>query len=143
MVSWELMNLNLQRRTDLSLAALRTLATTTRQMSGAELADAVGTTVTYLPQVMAPLIQAGWVTSERGPGGGYRLVVDATDLRLLDVIELTEGSSGDRRCALRDSPCPGAEPCQVHSVWTEARQVLIDGLGAIPLLEGNPREGER
>jgi Rrf2 family protein len=130
------MNISFQRRTDLALAVLRTLAHAPEVMSGGELAAEVGTTVTYLPQVMAPLVKAGWVVSDRGPGGGYRLTDAARDVRLLDVIEATEGPAADGRCVLRDAPCPGDEACPVHVVWTEARRVLTEGFSAIPVIEG-------
>lgn len=129
------MNISFQRRTDLALGVLRALALAPEVVSGSDLADEVGTTVTYLPQVMAPLIRAGWVTSDRGPGGGYRLTPAARDVRLLEVIEVTEGPAADGRCVLRDAPCPGDEACPVHVVWTEARRVLTEGFSAIPVIE--------
>ncbi|MGA7271240.1 MAG: Rrf2 family transcriptional regulator [Acidimicrobiia bacterium] len=129
------MNISFQRRTDLALGVLRALAAAPEVVAGADLADEVGTTVSYLPQVMAPLIKAGWVASDRGPGGGYRLTGAASDVRLLDVIEATEGPAADGRCVLRDAPCPGDEQCAVHVVWTEARRVLTEGFSAIAVIE--------
>jgi Rrf2 family protein len=134
------MNISFQRRTDLALSALLALDTVEGRLGGAELAGRIGTTPAYLPQVMAPLVQAGWVTSGRGPGGGYALDPSAHTARFLDVVEATEGPTVDGRCVLRDSPCPGDEVCPIHAVWSEARQVLVDGLDrhlALP-----PREGE-
>lgn len=123
----------LQRRTDLALLALRRLAEAGEErLAGAELAEALGTTATFLPQVMSPLIRAGWVVSERGPGGGYRLTGQAETVSLLDVIEATEGPTTDGRCAMRDAPCPGDHACPVHAVATEARAVLADGFREIP-----------
>lgn len=133
------MNIGFQRRTDLALAALNALAATRGRLSGAELARTIGTTITYLPQVVAPLIQAGWVGSERGPGGGYYLTDSAEDLSLLDVIEVTEGPAVDGRCALRDAPCPGDNPCPIHSVWVEARRVLIEGFAEVPVVQLHPQ----
>lgn len=126
------MNLGFQRRTDLALAVLRVLGEAPGdRVSGAALADRVGTTTSYLPQVMAPLIHEGWVTSGRGPGGGYQLNASAGDLRLLEVIEATERPANDGRCILRDTPCPGDDPCQIHAVWSEARRVLLAGFASV------------
>lgn len=133
------MNLGLQRRTDLAIQALSSLAERGSVlpvvgMAGQELASRIGTTVAFLPQVMAPLIRAGWVTSERGPGGGYRLSESSWDASLLDVVEATEGPSEDGRCALRDQSCPGRVLCPIHAVWVEARHVLVEGLEQIPAI---------
>lgn len=119
------MRLALSRRTDLALLALRELAIDDGTLSGTELADRIGSTVSFLPQVMAPLIAAGWVLSERGRGGGYRLSAAAPEARLMDVIEATEGPAETGRCVMRDAPCPGDESCPIHAIWAEARSTMV------------------
>ena len=127
------MNISFQRKTDLALAVIRALTSAGGRLSGTDLADRVGTTITYLPQVIAPLINAGWISSGRGPGGGYKLTDAASDLRLLDVVEATEGPTESGKCILRDGLCPGEPPCAVHAVWANARRVLVEGLATIPV----------
>lgn len=127
------MNISFQRKTDLALSVMRTLTKADGRLSGSALAREVGTTLAYLPQIVSPLIAAGWITSERGPGGGYQLTKAANGLHLLDVVEVTEGPAESGRCILRDAPCPGLAPCGVHAVWSEARQVLMAGLAKIPV----------
>ncbi|MGH8912326.1 MAG: RrF2 family transcriptional regulator [Acidimicrobiia bacterium] len=131
------MNLGFQRRTDLALGILRSLAERGERMSGAELAERVATTITYLPQVVASLIQAGWVSSDRGPGGGNQLTAAAGDVRLLEVIEATEGPADDGRCALGSGPGSGEISCPIHAEWSEARQVLIEGFGQVPAVSAH------
>lgn len=129
------MNITFQRRTDLALLALRTMASSGGVTSRSELASKTGTTPSFLAQVMSPLVEAGWVTSSRGPGGGYRLTEAASDARLLDVVEVMEGPSVDGKCVLRDAPCPGEDSCPIHVIWTEARRVLMDGFEQILVLQ--------
>lgn len=129
------MNIAFQRHTDLALSALSLLSSRGTAISGADLADEIRTTITYLPQVMAPLIRARWVTSHRGPGGGYRLTPQAAGLTVRDVVDMTEGPMVTGRCVLRDAPCPGNEECPIHVAWVEARAVLISGLESIPAVQ--------
>lgn len=118
----------LQRRTDLALSALQNLgAAPEGRLTGTDLAEAVGTTASFLPQVMSPLVRAGWVSSERGPGGGYALTEESMHASLLDVIETTEGTSFAGHCVMRDAPCPGDHACAVHAVASKARDMLVDG----------------
>lgn len=122
----------LQRKTDLALAALRHLGANEEEpLSGLDLADAIDTSMSFLPQIMSPLVRAGWVVSERGPGGGYRLSERSASATLYDVIEATEGPTNNGRCVMRDGPCPGKDPCQIHFVADEARTVLADGFRRI------------
>ncbi|HEX6221424.1 MAG TPA: Rrf2 family transcriptional regulator [Acidimicrobiia bacterium] len=130
----QLMNITFQRRTDLALLALRALAASGGIMSRNDLASETGTTSSFIPQVVAPLVEAGWVTSSRGPGGGYRIAGSAFDVHLLEVVEAVEGPSSDGRCGLRDAPCPGEESCPIHDIWTEARRVLVEGFDQVLVL---------
>lgn len=134
------MNLGFQRKTDLAIGALRSLGAHGTKMSGAALSASIGTTTSFLPQVVAPLIEKGWISSDRGPGGGYFLTPAAAGISLFDVMEATEGPTLDGRCVLRNEPCPGSETCEAHGVWFDARGVLIEGLQKIPAIQG---QGER
>lgn len=133
------MKIALQRKTDLAVRALRSIGAVGRQVSGTELSDSIGTTTHFLPQVVAPLIDRGWVASTRGPGGGYSLKDDAWEVSLFDIIEATEGPTVDGRCVLGDGPCPGADACAAHDAWATARDVLIEGFKGVPAI---PRRGD-
>lgn len=122
------MNIGLSRKTDLAIKALRTLADRGERVSGTRLAKDIGTTVQFLPQVLGPLIKAGWIGSERGPRGGYFTVVPLSSLSLFELIEMTEGAFEDGRCVLREGPCPGTESCAVHEAWIPARNILVEKL---------------
>lgn len=137
------MNISFTRRTDLALAALRALGRAEGRLGRSGLAHRIGTTSSFLSQVMAPLVQAGWVTSERGPGGGYQLTDAGFDVRLLPVVEATEGPTQNGRCVLRDGPCPGQDPCSIHAVWVEAINVLVDGLDKVPAVQAPSRGRKR
>jgi Rrf2 family protein len=123
------MRLEITRKTDLAIRALRCLDLFTRA-KGPELARRVGTTRAFVAQVMSPLVQRGWVSSDPGPAGGYELATDLDRLSVLEVIEAIEGPTVSNRCVLRDGPCPGADTCTLHEAWIGAREALMTSLGA-------------
>lgn len=125
------MRLELTRKTDLALQALRTLAGARVLRKGGELADALGTTAGYLVQVLAPLTHAGWVRSVPGPRGGYTDA--AADVSVLQLIEAVEGPVRDDRCVLREQSCPVHVPCALHDAWMPARDALVGRLAATPV----------
>jgi len=129
------MRLDLSRKTHLALRAMRALERSGEQVKGVDIASSIETTPQYLLQVMAPLVAAGWIASEPGPRGGYRLTQDLEVLSLLDVIEAVEGPLAEGRCVLRDTPCPNAEECQLHEPWQQARDALVDQLAQTPVTE--------
>lgn len=130
----------LSRRTDLALKAIGVLSRAEIRMTGAALAGEIGTTLQFLPQVIAPLIRAGWVDSERGPRGGYRAQEALESIPLLELIEATEGEIDNGRCVLRDGPCPGSETCPVHIAWMSARDVLLEKLSELSIAQALSQE---
>jgi Rrf2 family protein len=127
------MRLELFKPTDLSLQAMEALAGSETGMAGSKLAAAIGTTTNYLPQVMKPLVGAGWVLATSGPRGGYLLTADVGEVSILDIVEAVEGPTETGPCVLKGAPCPTEDPCAFHFSWVRARDALVNELGATPL----------
>jgi Rrf2 family protein len=122
------MKLELTRKTDLAISALRVLHEAGRRVGARELAKALHTTSTYLPQVMAPLVKRWWVDSQTGPSGGYQAGIDLTTVSTLAVIEAIEGPVDGGTCVLRGGPCGDVEHCSLHMPWTRARAAMVSEL---------------
>lgn len=133
------MRLELTRKTDLALQALRTLVSAGSLRKGVELADTLGTTPAFLSQVVSPLARAGWVRSVPGPRGGYHATELAAGISVLELIEAVEGPVVADRCVLRPQPCPAAVPCALHDAWMPARDALVDRLAATPVVAPGTR----
>jgi len=117
------------RRTDLALRALKRLDVVDDGLQAADLARDLNSTRQFIPQVLAPLVRAGWVISVPGPRGGYRLVADLDKCSLLDVIEIMEGPTDDGICVL-GGPCRAGARCAAHEAWSDARAALLERLAA-------------
>jgi Rrf2 family iron-sulfur cluster assembly transcriptional regulator len=125
--------LEVTRKTDLALRALLVLGRQAARAKAAALAASIGSTVGFVPQVVAPLVQRGWVRSDPGPTGGYVLSADLAQVSVLDVIEAVEGPTVSGRCVLVDGPCSDADPCALHVPWSRARDQLLAELAAAPV----------
>lgn len=123
------------RRSDIALRAVRLLRRHGATLRAAEIAQSLSSTPQFIPQVLKPLVKAGWLVGEPGPRGGYRLVVDPSDHSILELIELIEGPTDSGTCALRGGPCSSASQCSLHDAWSAARQALRERLAAVPLSE--------
>ena len=117
----------------MAIRALRAVADSGTLMRAEDLATAIGATVPFVLHVVTPLSKAGWVESQRGPNGGYRLNVSTAGISMLDVIEATEGPMDSTRCVLRGGPCSAPEPCAIHAAWESAGRALLDELAAAPV----------
>src|SRR5579864_5730305 len=95
---------------------------------GRDLARSVEIPPNYLSKVLLTLRNAGLVDTGRGSGGGYRLRKPASEIYLIDVVELFEEISRTRpACFLGHArACSETTPCTAHSRW---RGVLAGYLG--------------
>lgn len=131
------MRLEVTRKSDLAVRALRELARSTDRMKGPELAEAIGSTPGFVTQVVNPLVRKGWVRSDPGPSGGYSLTADLGQVSVLAVIEAIEGPTDSGRCVLVDRPCAESGHCALHVPWLRARALLLDELDATPVAEAS------
>lgn len=134
------MRLEISRRADLAVRAMVTLGASSGRVKGGDLAAGLGTTAAFLPQVVAPLVKAGWVRSDPGPTGGYRAHARLRDLTVLDVIEAVDGPTDAGRCVVADRPCASGATCALHVAWARARAELTASLNRTRLsdLAGEP-----
>jgi Rrf2 family transcriptional regulator, iron-sulfur cluster assembly transcription factor len=137
------MRLELTRRTELALRALKTLDGVRRRVKGAELAESVGSTPAFIAQVVAPLVDRGWVDSAPGPLGGYRSNDRFDDISLLELIEVMEGATDAGECVLVDRLCQADEPCALHEPWTRARSALMAELSTTSIFDVGSRSRPR
>lgn len=133
------MRLEVTRKSDLAVRALRELAAASGRLKGPALAEAVGSTSGFVSQVLTPLVRRGWVSSDPGPAGGYTLTVDLGELSVLAVIEAVEGPTDSGRCVLADRPCSESGSCVLHVPWLRARAQLQAELATTPVAAGSAR----
>ena len=91
--------------------------------------------VRFLPQVLGDLNRAGIVEARLGRAGGYRLSKPATEISLLDIIEAAEGDARRQTCVLSGKPCDGLDPCDVHDMFYEAQEAILQRLDGVSVAE--------
>ena len=117
--------LEITRRAELAIRALALLGQSPARVKASVLAEGLGTTLSFVPQVLGPLVRAGWVQSDPGPTGGYRCRVPLSEVNVLQVIEAVDGATDIGRCVVADRPCQAADPCVLHVAWAQARTELV------------------
>ena len=74
------------------------------------------------------------VSSTRGPGGGYRLKRDASDISVSDVILAVDEDCQMAKCDDVDA-CNGDYQCLTHDLWQELSDEIRSFLDGISLAE--------
>ena len=80
--------------------------------------------VRYLEQIVSILTKAGYVTSVRGPQGGYRLARRPENYTVGDILRLTEGDLSPVACVTDEASCPMSEECVTIRLWRELDEAI-------------------
>ncbi len=98
----------------------------------AEIAEARKISLSYLEQLFAGLRRHGLVKSARGPGGGYRLGKDPSDITIAAIFTAAEDSVPGKRVLSRSANDTTEDAAGVHHstqyLWDHIGQVLYRDL---------------
>lgn len=84
----------------------------------ADISKRQGISLSYLEQLFSKLRRNELVDSTRGPGGGYRLSRDASEIAVAQVITAVDEKVESTRCGGL-SNCHDGNPCLTHDLWTD------------------------
>ena len=99
-----------------------------------DIADRQGISSAYLEQLFSRLKRIGLVASVRGPGGGYRLERDTTQINVSEIISAVGDGVDATRCH-GTSDCQDGERCLTHDLWADLSQDIDEFLNRITLSE--------
>ncbi|WP_434359076.1 Fe-S cluster assembly transcriptional regulator IscR [Parasalinivibrio latis] len=100
----------------------------------ADISERQGISLSYLEQLFSRLRKAGLVSSVRGPGGGYRLGLDANDIPVGTVISAVDESVDATKCQGK-ADCQGGTRCLTHALWSDLSSRISSFLSDITLGE--------
>ena len=81
-----------------------------------EIAEAVDAPARYLAKILGQLVRQGYLTSTRGPAGGYALATRRKSVSLAAIAEVFAEPTPPR-CLLGTGPCGSDPDCPVHQRW--------------------------
>ncbi len=89
--------------------------------------------LSYLEQLVAPLIGGGVIRSTKGPKGGISLTRLPADIRLGEVVRLLEGAAAPVECIDNPAVCGRSECCAARDLWSDLQETINDYLQATTL----------
>ena len=107
-----------------------------------EIAATTGVPRNYLSKVMRALARARFVSSERGPGGGFCLSVPAERVSVYDVVAVFDDLAGGRNCFLGRPQCDGNQMCPAHERWAhvwDGYEEFLRGTSIASLAQTGPK----
>lgn len=98
-----------------------------RPVTLADIASRQEISLSYLEQLFAKLRAGGFVTSVRGPGGGYKLANVPEKIYIADVVLAVDEALSQTRCQGNSlDGCTKGGRCLTHDLWDElGRQIYL------------------
>jgi Rrf2 family transcriptional regulator, iron-sulfur cluster assembly transcription factor len=82
-----------------------------------EIAAALTLPRNYLSKTLHRLAREGILSSARGKGGGFRLALPPSKLKVIRVVQLFDRIGDGRQCLLGRPACSDAQACDAHASW--------------------------
>ena len=104
-------------------------------VSLSEVADRNAISLSYLEQLFRRLRQRNLVSSTRGPGGGYRLARDSSEISIADIVLGVDEPVDATNCGHRHH-CGGQDqPCMTHELWSTLTKKIVDYLASVSVAD--------
>ncbi|MBO6848522.1 MAG: Rrf2 family transcriptional regulator [Maricaulis sp.] len=98
-----------------------------------DIASRQSISLSYLEQLFAKLRRAEVVASVRGPGGGYRLSREASEIRVSDIIMAVDEPLRVTRCSDAKGCLADGRRCVTHDLWDELSRHIYLFLSSVTL----------
>jgi Rrf2 family iron-sulfur cluster assembly transcriptional regulator len=98
----------------------------------AEISGRQKISLSYLEQLFGKLRRHGLVESVRGPGGGYHLAKDMSEMSVADIILAVDEPIDATQCGGKEN-CHDDHKCLTHDLWAALNERIFDYLGAVTL----------
>jgi Rrf2 family protein len=127
--------LRLTKKADYSLIALRHLAAAHpgASVSAKDVADSYGIPLPLLSKILQKLGKAGFVLSEQGTNGGYRLARDPALISALDVIRTIDGPIILTSCFTEHLHCDHVARCSVKRPLQRIHEAILRLLASVTI----------
>lgn len=90
-----------------------------------KIAERTGSSKHHVAKVLQRLVKDDFLSSNRGPHGGFELKRSADDMNLLDIYEAIEGKIEIAKCPMNHQVC-AFDKCLLSNVVSEMTQKFIE-----------------
>lgn len=93
-----------------------------------QIAEITSSSRHHVAKVFQQIVKEGWVSSQRGPSGGFKLVVEPKDVSFLQIYELIEGPIDRSYCPFGKQEACMFRKCLLHGVTQKMTKDFVEYL---------------
>ncbi len=96
----------------------------------------------FMGKILQDLVRKSVIASVKGPGGGFFLHRQASEISILEVMQTIDGLEAFRKCGMGMKQCSDTHPCPLHDdikvyrnqmykvFSSKTIQTLVDGINS-------------
>jgi Rrf2 family protein len=136
--------LKLTKKADYGLIALKHLAVheASGSCSAKDIAESYGIPLPLLSKILQKLARSGFLRSEHGTNGGYRLAKDARDITALEIIRTIDGPIFLTSCFTEHGMCSHSDRCNVREPLRKVHEGILKLLASITISDMTQEDAE-
>lgn len=124
----------LSEAASIAIHSLVLIARSEEMMNVLQISAATGSSKHHVAKVLQRLVKDGYVTSSRGPSGGFLMKKDPKEITLLDIYEAIEGKIEITNCPMDNPVCP-FDKCLMGNVVSKLTAQFRDHMASQTLEE--------
>jgi Rrf2 family protein len=106
---------SLSEAASIALHGLVLIAKSKDGLNVTDIAEKIDSSKHHVAKVLQRLVKAGFLSSHRGPGGGFHLKMAPEDIDLLEIYETIEGKIVISQCPM-DKPICAFDKCIINNI---------------------------
>lgn len=120
----------ISRTSEYAIRALAYLGTREGRpwMLSREIAQELGMPPPFLGKVLQTMAAVGILESQRGRGGGFRLMRPPGTVTLFEIVEPIDRLADRKMCVLGQKLCGDEHACPLHHAWKKTRETFLAAL---------------
>ena len=107
-----------------------------RKTNVKQIAEATNAPESFVAKILQPLSKKGILLSNKGKQGGFSIDIDKLEqIKLIEIILITDGSDILTRCAFGLDKCSSDKPCPFHFKYKPIRESLQKSLSEVSIYD--------
>lgn len=98
--------IHISEAASLAIHSLALIASAKERLNARKIAEILHVSQNHLAKILQVLAKNEYLVSNRGPGGGFILKKNASEVSMLEVYQLIEGSVDCQFCGITENTCP-------------------------------------
>jgi Rrf2 family protein len=112
---------NISEATNIAIHSMALISASKEDLNASQIAGMLKLAKNHVAKIMNILAKHRFVTSTRGPNGGFKMLHPADSINLLEIFELIDGTLQEDHCKRGDGVCPFSD-----CVFGDVRQRLFN-----------------